>query len=97
MSLRYKPQLGKPLTPTETDVMLRVVENGETIMEISRAICKSPSTIATHLYRIKAKLGAKTTEQAAVFFDRTRRGECNPGADSGKMSLSRRPWHGLNC
>lgn len=73
MSDRYRPALGNPLTPTETAVMVRVIENGETCMEISKAVFRSPSTIATHLHRIKAKLGAKTLEQAAVFFDRARR------------------------
>lgn len=70
---QYKPAAGKRLTPTEISIMLRVVQDGETLLEIAAALGRSTSTIATHLYRVRCKLGAKTTEQAAVFFDRAGR------------------------
>jgi DNA-binding NarL/FixJ family response regulator len=65
--------------------MVRVVEKGETIMEISRSIRKAPSTISTYLWRIKMKLGAKTTEQAAVLFDRLRREEPQAARPSSRV------------
>lgn len=74
MSDPYRPAVGKLLTPTQTEVMVRVLD-GQTVNEIALAIAKSPSTISTHLARAKGKLGAKTVEQAAVFFDRQRRAQ----------------------
>jgi DNA-binding NarL/FixJ family response regulator len=55
-------------------VMVRVVDRGETVAGIAKALGRSPTTVSTLLARARSKLGANTNVQAAVFFDRARRG-----------------------
>ena len=72
MSKRYTPKLEMPLTRKEEGIMLRLVD-GQRRKEIIDSTGMAASTFEMHMYRIKAKLGAKTPEQAAVLFDRKKR------------------------
>jgi DNA-binding CsgD family transcriptional regulator len=62
-----------PLSETETTVVLLLVDDGLTIGRAGKRLGVAPSTVSTHLMRVKEKLGARTTGQALVFFDRRRR------------------------
>lgn len=49
------------------------VADGMKLIDIAAEKGMDISTVNTHLERVKRKLGAKTTTQAAVLFDRLRR------------------------
>lgn len=70
---RYIPKLGAPLSRKQEALMAMVVDDGLRRGELVQRSGMAPATISMHLQRIKAKLGAKTPAQAAVFFDRQRR------------------------
>lgn len=55
------------LSPSELRV-IRLVASGMTPGEVSQKLHRSPNTISTHLTRIKRKLRARSTIQAAVIW-----------------------------
>lgn len=63
----------RELSVTENTVMLLLVEEGLGILDIAKRMNMSPSTVSTHVRRAGEKLDAKSSLQAAVFFDRRRR------------------------
>lgn len=67
--------MARPLTETETAVMRLLVDEGLTIVRAAKRLELAPSTVSTHLGRASEKLGARTTVQAAVLFDRRRRAD----------------------
>ena len=58
-------RLADPLTPREIEV-LRLVAQGQTNKQISRALAISPSTVKRHVRHIREKLEAGDRVQAAV-------------------------------
>lgn len=59
--------LKRHLSNTEMQVMLRVVD-GFSDEEIGRQLGISPNTVMTHKQRVKKKLAAKNSRQAAILF-----------------------------
>lgn len=57
----------KELSPRETEV-LRLIARGAMPRDVAKRLDLSPNTVATHLTRIKVKLGAKSTIHAAVLW-----------------------------
>lgn len=64
---------GRDLSGTELQVMKLLVDDGLGLVEIGERLKRSTSTISTHIHRAARKLAARSTVQAAVFFDRRRR------------------------
>lgn len=62
----------KSLSSKQESIIDLIVE-GKTVCGVAAEHGMAVSTVSTHLTRIKRKLGAKTLEQAAVFWDRTKR------------------------
>lgn len=62
-------KLGDPLSPKQAALMDALLE-GSTISKISENTGMSQSTVSTHMGRVRIKLGAKTTLQAGVIYDR---------------------------
>lgn len=71
MSYKYRPKRGLPLSPKQDAIMLAIAE-GKRNKQICGTMNMAESTLQTHLQRIMLKLGAKTPEQAAIFYDRAR-------------------------
>lgn len=67
-----RAKLGEPLSRSQRALLTALV-SGATLTECARSMSKSTSTLGTHLGRAKARLGARTTEQACVLFDRAER------------------------
>ena len=61
--------LGKPLSDREKQVM-DLLCSGESITSTSKLLSLSTNTVSTYLIRIKLKLGAKSTINAAVVYVR---------------------------
>jgi DNA-binding CsgD family transcriptional regulator len=61
------PKRGTPLTATEIAVMDLVV-SGEQPKRIADHVHLSCATVRSYLYRVRSKLGAKTTPQAAAIY-----------------------------
>lgn len=68
----YVPKQGHPLTGQESRV-LELLTSGNSMKGAARLMGVEASTAQTHAARAKAKLGAASTEQAAVIYDRAKR------------------------
>lgn len=55
------------LSPTELRI-IRLIGSGDMPRDVAVKLNRSPNTISTHLIRIKRKLGAKSTIQAAIMW-----------------------------
>ena len=55
------------LSPRQASVM-KMICSGHSLAEIGERLSISPYTVAAHLQRAKAKLGARTMAQAAVMW-----------------------------
>jgi DNA-binding NarL/FixJ family response regulator len=64
--------MGNDLTRKQAAIMGHIAD-GMKITDIAAQTGMAVSTVNTHLERSKRKLGAKTTTQAAVLFDRLKR------------------------
>jgi DNA-binding CsgD family transcriptional regulator len=67
VSYVYRPAVGKPLTPKETEVF-ELVLAGNSLKGVARIVGVAQDTVKTHVGRIRCKLGAKNNEQAAVIY-----------------------------
>lgn len=57
----------KELSPREAEI-LNLISRGTQPCEVAKRLELKSSTVATHIKRIKVKLGAKSTIQAAVLW-----------------------------
>lgn len=71
MTTPPKPKPGSPLTAKEIAVMDLLIE-GTRPKRIGDHVFLAQSSVNSYLYRIRAKLGAKTTVQAAVLYARSK-------------------------
>lgn len=60
------------LSPAQARIMAALVA-GKSIEEIATEMGVTPSTVCTQISRVREKLGAHTTAQAAALFERRRR------------------------
>jgi len=72
------------LTPTQLKIM-KFLSTGYQPCEIAREMGKAESTIATHLKRVRVRLGARSTIHAAILWAR----QCQ-AADMEYLSWGRR-------
>jgi DNA-binding NarL/FixJ family response regulator len=64
----------KPLSPREVEVMELVIMGVDRAKLIARKLGTAERTIECHIQTIRLKLGASSITQAALIYDRSKRG-----------------------